>query len=118
MKVLIVFFYFFVFGVVSLTFFTITSKDITDFTSELITYFACESQGVQPGRTCERNFNRMGTEFGLIVVYILLGFYPVVNLVYVVNFQEIKTFVKCLGQISSHYIHSRSTKESTEMCSV
>ena len=112
-KVLIVFFYFFIFGVFSLTFFTIlTSKDVTVFISELTMYFACESQGVQPGRTCERNFNRMGDEIGMMVTYILLGFYPLVNLTYVANFEEIKTFVKTLGHNSSYFTRTKSTKES------
>ena len=43
---------------------------------------------------CERDFNRMGAEYALIVVYFLLGFFPVVSLVYVINFKEVKQ--KCL----------------------
>ena len=94
LKILIIFFYFFIFSVTSLTSFSIASQNITGFVSELTVYFACESQGVQPGRTCERGFNRIGSEVALIFVYILLGFFPVVSLVYVINYQEIKE--KCL----------------------
>ena len=90
LKILIVFFYFFIFSVISLTAFTIISQNVTEFVSELTFYFACESQGIQPGRTCERGFNRVGSEVALIFVYILLGFFPVVSLVYVINYQEMK----------------------------
>ena len=92
LKVLIVFIYFFIFGVVSMIAFTIATQTVTDFISELTVYFVCESQGVQPGRTCERGFVKEQTqsEVALAFVYILMGFYPVVNLVYVVNFQEVK----------------------------
>ena len=95
LKLLIVFIYFFIFSATSLTAFTIASQNIPEFVSELMFHFACESQGIQPGRTCERGFNRMGDEVALILVYILLGFIPVVSLVYVINYQEIKkTFSK------------------------
>ena len=95
LKILIVFFYFFIFSVISLTSFTIASQNITGFVSELTFYFACESQGIQPGRTCERGFNRIsGSEVALIFLYILLGFFPAVSLVYVINYQEMKE--KCL----------------------
>ena len=112
-KVLIVFLYYFIIGVVSLTFFTIASKDITDIRSDLTAFFGCESQGIQPGRTCERNVNRMMSETGVMVVYLLLGFYPVINLVYVVSFQDIKSFLKRLRQnnSSSHDMRSGATKE-------
>ena len=90
LKILIVFLYFSIFIAISLTAFTIASQNIPEFVSELALYFACESQGIQPGRTCERGFNRMGNEVALIFVYILLGFFPVVSLIYVFNYQEIK----------------------------
>ena len=94
LKILIVFFYFFIFDVTSLTGFTIASQNIAEFESELTSYFICESQGIQADSTCERGFNRMGTEIALIFVYTLLGFFPVISLVYVINYQEIKE--KCL----------------------
>ena len=90
LKILIVFIYFFIFTVISLISFTIGSQNIPEFISELTLYFACESQGVQPGRTCERGFNRMLNEAILCLSLILLGFVPVVNLVYVINYQEMK----------------------------
>ena len=92
MKVLIIFIYFIIFGVVGLTSFTLAIQNIPDFISELTTYFVCESQGVQPGKTCERRFvhDRLGVDISLMFVYMLIGFYPVVNLVYIINFQELK----------------------------
>ena len=79
-----------VFSVVGLTAFTILISNITDFTSELTDYFVCEILGTQPGRTCERGFNRMESGVALTLVYVILGFFPVVSLVYVVNYQETK----------------------------
>ena len=93
LKILIVFLDFFAFSVTSLTAFTIASQNISEFVSELMIYFACESQ---PDSTCmcERDFNRMGAEYALIVVYFLLGFFPVVSLVYVIDYKDLKQ--KCL----------------------
>ena len=90
LKILILFFYFFILNVVTVTSSSIASQNIAEFETELTLYFACESQGVQPGRICERGFNRMGSEAALIFVYILLGFFPVVSLIYVINYQEMK----------------------------
>ena len=90
LKILIVFFYSLIFSVVSLTGFTVATQNVTEFASELSAYFACESQGIQPGRMCERGFNRIGNEVVLCLVYILLGFYPVVSLVFVISYQEMK----------------------------
>ena len=73
-----------------------------EFTSQLTMYFACESQGVQPGRTCERNFNRMRYDSVLMVVNVLLGFYPVVSLIYVINIRDVKKFYKRWRQNSSN----------------
>ena len=90
LKVLIIFFYFFIVGILSIVALTIATQNVTEFISELVMYFTCESQGVQPGRTCERNFNRISSDIALMFLYILLGFYPVVNLIYVINIQEVK----------------------------
>ena len=90
LKILIVFLYFSIFTAISLTAFTIASQNVTEFVSELAVYFACESQGVQSGRTCERGFNRMGDVAVQICTFVLLGFFPVVSLIYVFNYQEIK----------------------------
>lgn len=90
LKILIVFLYYVIFSVISLIAFTIGSQNIPEFVSELTFYFACESQGVQPGRMCERGFNRMDDTVPVIVVYILLGCVPIVSLVYVFNYKDIK----------------------------
>ena len=68
-------------------------QNTTESASELAAYFLCESPGVRPGQTCERDFIRMATEVALIFVYIFLGFISVVFLVYVINYQEIKKTV-------------------------
>ena len=99
LKILIIFLHFCAFSVTSLTAFTVSAKNINEFESKLILYFACESQGIQPGRTCERNFDRMGVEVALIFVYILIGLIPVVSLIYVINYQEIKA--KCLKRFTN-----------------
>ena len=117
LKILIVFLYFSIFTVTSLIAFTIISQNITDFASELTFYFVCESQGIQPGRTCERGFNRIGAEVALMFAYIFLGFFPLVSLVYVINCQEIKKkFSKWFvgngnGSGRSDFIRSTSTSK-------
>lgn len=94
LKILIVLLYYSIIYVTSLTGYTITLRGVTEFKSDLAHYFVCESQGIQPGMTCERGFNRISDQIFEVVLYSLLGFLPVVSLIYVINYQEMKQ--KCV----------------------
>ena len=54
-------------------------------------YFQCESTGVYPNKTvCERNFEKFDSRILFTTGFFFLGMFPIVNLVYVLNVQEIK----------------------------
>ena len=69
----------------------------------LLMYFECESQGIQPGRTCERMFDRSTNMILNAVNFILYGLFPVVSLIFVINFHETKRkILRCLNGSSNH----------------
>ena len=89
-KVLIVFLYYVLLGIVALASFGINIRTVNAFVSALSAYFACES--TTPGN-CEssRNTALQNTFPGLTnTTYILLALFPLVNLVYAFNFNELK----------------------------
>ena len=45
---------------------------------------------MQPGKVCEKTFVKIPFEIAINVGFVLLGLYPVVNLVYVVNIRAMK----------------------------
>ena len=95
-KILIVFCYYVILGVIALTTFTINTKNSDRTTKEIVEYFGCESLG--PEEPCDRS----GFEAQLHPVldclsYMLLGLFPAVNLIFAVNVKELKQW----------YSHSR-----------
>ncbi len=50
----------------------------------------CEAIGELPGKTCEREFGRLGPEIVAATAYVVAGFYPFVYLIHVVNVDELK----------------------------
>ena len=89
-KVLIVFLYYVILGVVSLVSFGISARTGSMFSSALKSYFVCESTNAG---NCddERAAAARNTFPGLTnASYILLALYPLVNLVYAFNFNELK----------------------------
>ena len=105
-KLFIIFCYFFVFLALTQTAFTVTLRNQAKFVAELTEYFFCEAAGIQ-GNICERSFERLASDVPVAIGYALLGLYPIVSLIYVVNVEEIKE--SCCGRkggnsksISSH----------------
>ena len=88
-KVLIVFVYYILIGVslMVVTVLVINRESITD---SLMEYFVCESVGMQPGKVCEKTFVKIPLEIAINVGFVLLGLYPVINLVYVVDIRAMK----------------------------
>lgn len=71
--------------------FTIGTRTAPQFILDIGVYFACEALGVRPGQEpCERSFERLGLEIPLDISLALVGLYPVVSLVYVVNIEDLK----------------------------
>ena len=91
MKVLIILIYYILLGVCTLTTFSVTSRNIQHFTRELVSYFLCESTGLSDGEVCDRTtFEQFSNPIPAALSFIILGLYPVINLIYVVNIQELK----------------------------
>ena len=77
------------------TAFTVTLRNQPKFVAELTEYFFCEAAGIQ-GNICERSFERLASDVPVTIGYALLGLYPIVSLIYVVNVEEIKE--SCCGR--------------------
>ena len=89
-KILIIFICYFVITAVSLIAFTILGVVGPKFEEHLGEYFACEATGAIPGKDCSRPQDRLS---GIIIYTLsrcLLGLFPLVNLIYVVNGKELK----------------------------
>ena len=96
-KILIVFIYYVLLAAISLVAFSLSIKSIDQFIAEVLKYFKCESRGVDPDNHCDKYINSYlkHRQVALISMsHILLGLYPVVNLVYVVNIRELKKLIK------------------------
>ena len=65
----------------------------TLFSDELFRYFSCEATGIVPGKVCDRTFQTLSTEIPVNLALVLLGLFPVVNLVYVLNLTKIKRWL-------------------------
>ena len=94
LKILIVFAYSVVFAVIGLITFTVGARNARALEQDLTTYFSCESFG--SAMSCPRNFTSTFIEIDVLVdlSLVLLAMYPIVNLVYIVNIQELKEFFK------------------------
>ena len=66
-------------------------------------YFLCESSGVRPGTMCDRNEVDQALPYQLLLdtLFVLIALFPVVNLVYLVNFRKIMQSCKTNRQVQS-----------------
>ena len=115
LKVLILFTYSVIFAVVGLIAFTIGAHDADIFVSELTTYFVCEAAGSTGSKVCEKNFSVWRAEIMADLTWILLGLYPTVNLIYVVNVRDIKKIASRWWNKNKYKV--QSTKLDTEYLS-
>ena len=74
------------------------------FEAELSEYFICAATGIS-GRTCERSYERLASDIPIAIGYALLGLYPIVALIYVVNVEELKQ--GCCGKKGTSGPHRR-----------
>ena len=91
------------------TAFTIGARNSELFEARLRDYFFCEQSGYDPNEPCDRkSFSEISHPDLTVTALVLLGFFPVVNLVYAINIKELKEkFSSCLGKTK---VVSRSTK--------
>ena len=97
-KILIVSVYYIFLSVLALLTYSQATRDTEPFISELLSYFECERRGVNQNMPCDTSgFERFNSSFAIIlsvISFILIGLYPVLNLIFVIDFQELKNLLK------------------------
>ena len=90
-KLLVVLCYYIIFAVTALIAFCLYTARRDTLIAATMQYFACEATGHVPGRCDRASFQQHNDNWWLsCVIYILLGFIPTVNLIFVVNFGEVQ----------------------------
>ena len=112
-KVLIVLCYYIILGAVVLSIFTFALFNIN--TKKLFDYFTCEANGISTSNTtCDEQLKAIRSTdnpIGISIAIVILGFLPVVNLVYVVKFSDLKRKVKTYTQTRYvHYVQKEANK--------
>ena len=76
--------------------YSLATRDTEPFISELLSYFECERRGVNQNMPCDTSgFERFFVSIVLSSIsFILIGLYPVLNLIFVIDFQELKNLLK------------------------
>ena len=92
-KILIVLLYYITLGVFTFTSFTLFTKHIDQNAIATIEYFECEKSG--RNNTC--SYDVQQTPYVSFITFLLIGLFPGINLVFAVNVQELKAFVKKLN---------------------
>lgn len=129
-KVFTVLIYYLVLGIMVITVLTFSLLNLQDFFEEANAYFVCESTGIPSNMTeggsenttsasCNReNVEDLTDPIYTTVSFVVLGLYPLVYLVYTVNFRELKEKLACTTQrevqmSNKSSWHSNSAHQST-----
>ena len=108
-KITMVLIYYGVFLLTALIYFSVASTDLDTAVLGIQQYFVCEAAG--SGMECDRSsFDQFGFYMGMLV-YIMIGFLPAVNLVFVINWTATRRSCRRVKKKYSQWIltHSRST---------
>ena len=112
-KLFFVLAYYAIFIAIVLTYYSVNIRDYANFTDEVKKYFVCEAFGYNSDKPCPKNYEQYTYGWLEAVAYILLGFLPAVNLIFVINFQHLKD--QCLRRVCAHGCSSSSSRvKSTE----
>ena len=95
-KILIVFVYYVFFAFLSMLTYSQLNRDSEPHARALLSYFECERNGYDPDNPCDTSgYERfIATTVLASIGYVLIGLYPLLNLVFVVNVQEFKQMLK------------------------
>ena len=91
------FVYYVLLTAISLMSFSLSIRDREPFITKVLEYFDCEMHGVDPNNNCDEYITSYlkHRQVALISIsHVLLGLYPVVNFIYVVNVRELKEYAK------------------------
>ena len=90
-KLFIVFCYYVILAVFFISRFTMASRNAPELSYSIHEYFCCEQGGNNPSNPCSRSeIGDLGDLWLEIVLFISLALFPVVNLLYAGNIQELK----------------------------
>lgn len=103
-KILIVFCYYVVLSVLSLVSFTISTRNDVIIVQQIEEYFICELN--HPSEPCPRTFEDLQYLYLSAVAFVLLSIFPLIFLIVMVNFQELKE------KFSSHFNRETSATSS------
>ena len=110
-KILIVLCYYVVVASFSLTQYTVVIRNLDAFNMQLEKYFICELNGHDPSNPCDRNRFRQLSNPGLTALtFILLGLFPLFNLIYALNYEEL--LKRCRACFRGKKLSSRMTMSS------
>ena len=107
-----------VLSVVALTTFTLATKNTLIIVNSAQQYFFCELSGHDPSNPCNRSeFEKLTNPSVTTLSYILMmALFPVVNLVYIVNIEELKQlWRKCLAKKKNVRFNSSSAENTIAM---
>lgn len=80
---------------IALSAFTLTVRDEERFSLAVLRYFECERKGVDPNNPCDPNsFTKLLHVALTSLSYILLGLFPMVNFIFVINIRELKQYAQ------------------------
>ena len=92
-KILLVLCYYALFGITTLAFLSAENDEEEAKTMAITQYFFCEAVG--SGVECDRSgFDHFGFQGVSVLINLLLGFTPVVNLIFVINWTATKESVR------------------------
>ena len=92
-KIILVLCYYALFGITLLGYLSVEIDEEEDKIMSITEYFMCEAVG--SGVECDRSgFDHFGFHGLLVLINLLLGFIPVVNLIFVINWTEAKASMK------------------------
>ena len=106
--ILVIFCYYVILGVFSLTTFTLIIKN-QRVVEEISGYFTCELPGVDPQNPCDPSHYQALLHPELeCLTYVLLQIFPVINLIFAVNIEDLKQWCGRVCQFHRPFITTAS----------
>ena len=111
-KLLVVLGYYVILGAAVLTIFTYSLSTRSEFLSNLIEYLNCEGKGLS---TCTNERNKIEKSVYPIptaIAFVILGFFPTVNLIFIVKIRELRNKLMCCHTQQMQYVQKESSRSS------
>ena len=87
--------YYILVAVFTLLGYTLATRNASRFTTEVLRYFECERKGVDPDNPCDTSgYENIPNIYISLLSYILLGMYPLINFIYVIDVHELKQHMR------------------------